>query len=135
MRYIRHFDVAIIPHLDNALTQSMNPLKLYVYHALLVPVVSTPVANIGDFATYVRIGRTPQDFVGAIEDCLRRNPLSSDLPRLRALLRENSWPERVRCVLKLIEQTLELPGNTLSPASQVSRLKAPKCRVARRAAH
>jgi len=135
LRYIRHFDVAIIPHLDNALTQSMNPLKLYVYHALLVPVVSTPVANIGDFATYVRIGQTPQDFVGAIDDCLRHNPLSSDLPRLRALLRENSWPERVKCVLNLIGQKLELPREVLSPANQVSRLKTPECRATECAAH
>ena len=114
LRYIRHFDTAIIPHLNNDLTRNMNPLKLYVYHSLLVPVVSTPIANISDFEDFVRIGRTPQDFVRQIEDCLRCNPLSNDLPRLRTLLRENSWPERVNCVLEMIERELAKPQQRLS---------------------
>ena len=37
IRYIRHFDVAMVPHLDNELTRHMNPLKLYVYFSLHVP--------------------------------------------------------------------------------------------------
>ena len=121
LHYIRHFDVAMIPHVDNSLTKSMNPLKLYVYHALFVPVVSTPIANIGDFEKFVRIGRTPQEFLCMIEDCLRNNPLSSDLPHLRALLKENSWPQRVRRVLELIELEFAKPQDTLSPESKVNR--------------
>ncbi len=31
---IAHFDVALIPHLDNDMSRSMNPLKAYVYCAL-----------------------------------------------------------------------------------------------------
>ncbi len=124
LRYIRHFDVAMIPHVDNSLTRSMNPLKLYVYHALFVPVISTPIANIGDFENFVRIGRTPQEFLRAIEDCLRNNPLSSDLPHLRALLKENSWPQRVKRVLELIELEFAKTQETLSPVNQIIRREA-----------
>ena len=133
LRYIRHFDAAIIPHVDNELTKSMNPLKLYVYHALFVPVISTPIANIGDFEHFVRIGRTPQEFIRAIDDCLRNNPLSSDLPRLRALLRENSWPQRVKRVLELIELELAKPQDTLSSLSQVNRWETREDQTVRRA--
>ena len=66
LRYIRHFDVAIIPHLDSELTRSMNPLKLYVYFSLHVPVVSTPIANIGDFREFVQVGHTPEEFIERI---------------------------------------------------------------------
>ena len=104
LRYIRHFDVAIIPHLDNELTGSMNPLKLYVYFSLLVPVVSTAIQNIGDFNDFVRVARSPQEFVRTIEECLCNDPLENELPRLRELLEENSWPERVKYVLELIER-------------------------------
>ncbi len=104
LRYIRHFDVAIIPHLDNELTRSMNPLKLYVYFSLLMPVVSTEIQNIGDFNEFVRVARSPQEFVRTIDECLYKDPLATDLPRLRELLKENSWPERVKYVLELIEQ-------------------------------
>ena len=124
LRYIRHFDAAIIPHLDNGLTRSMNPLKLYVYHALLVPVIATPIANMGDFSRFVRIGETPQEFVRAIEQCLRDNPILGDLSNLRALLRENSWPERVKCVLELIERELAKTPEGLSVVSRGSRCQA-----------
>lgn len=40
------FDIAIMPHLANELTDSMNPLKIYVYRALGRPVVTTDVGNI-----------------------------------------------------------------------------------------
>ncbi len=106
LRYIQHFDVAIIPHLDNELTRSMNPLKLYVYFSLLVPVVSTAIRNIGDFSEFVRVARSPQEFVRTIDECLCNDPLANELPRLRELLKENSWPERVKCVLELIEREL-----------------------------
>ena len=104
LRYIRHFDVAIVPHLDNELTRHMNPLKLYVYHSLMVPVVSTAIENIGDFGEFVRVARSPQEFAHAIDDCLRNDPLAMDRPRLRKVLKENSWPERVMRVLELIER-------------------------------
>ena len=121
LRYIRHFNAAIIPHLDNQLTKNMNPLKLYVYHALFVPVVSTPIANIGDFGKFVRIGRTPQEFVRAIDECLSDNPLTTDLSHLRVLLKENSWPERVKRVLELIEQEFANPLEPLSLVGPVIR--------------
>ena len=89
LRYVRHFDVAIVPHLDNELTRHMNPLKLYVYHSLLVPVVSTAIENLGDLSEFVRVARSPQEFVRAIDDCLRNDPLANDLPRLRKVLKEN----------------------------------------------
>ena len=123
LRYIRHFDVAIIPHVDSSLTRSMNPLKLYVYHALFVPVISTPISNIGDFEKFVRIGRTPREFIRAIDDCLRNNPLSSETPHLRTLLKKNSWPQRVERVLEMIELELTKPQQIVSPESHVNRRK------------
>ena len=102
LRYIRHFDVAIIPHLDSELTRSMNPLKLYVYFSLHVPVVSTPIANIGDFREFVQVGRTPEEFIEQIGHCLDNNPVSGDIERVRSLLEINSWNERVTRILTLV---------------------------------
>ena len=82
----------------------MNPLKLYVYFSLLVPVVATEIQNIGDFNEFVRVARSPQEFVRTVDECLCKDPLATDLPRLRELLKENSWPERVKYVLELIER-------------------------------
>ena len=103
VRYIRHFDVAMIPHLDNDLTRNMNPLKLYVYFSLYVPVVTTSIANIEDFGEFIQIGSTSEEFIKRIEDCLDNNPISGNLERIRNLLKTNSWNERVTRLLTLIE--------------------------------
>ena len=102
LHYIRHFDVAIIPHLDSELTRSMNPLKLYVYFSLHVPVVSTPIANIGDFREFVQVGRTPDEFIERIDHCLDNNPVAGNVERIRSLLEVNSWNERVTRILALV---------------------------------
>ena len=102
LRYIRHFDVAMIPHLDSELTRSMNPLKLYVYFSLHVPVVSTHIANIGDFREFVQVGRNPEEFIERISHCLENNPVSGNVERMRSLLEANSWDERVTRILTLV---------------------------------
>ena len=107
LRYIRHFDVAIIPHLDSELTRSMNPLKLYVYFSLHVPVVSTPVANIGDFEDILQIGRTPEEFIERVDYCLDNNPVSGNIERIRRLLKANSWNERTARIMTLVRKEFD----------------------------
>ena len=117
IQYIKYFDVAIIPHLDNDLTRNMNPLKLYVYFSLHVPVVTTSIANLTGFAELTRIARTPEEFVEQIEHCLDRNPVKENRERLRELVKVNSWGERARRALELIEGEFR---NVDGPAMQVS---------------
>lgn len=104
-RFIRHFDVAIIPHLDNALTRHMNPLKLYVYFSLGVPIVATPIANAGAAREFLRVGKTADEFVDRIEACLASGP-PTDSSRITELLEENSWEARVAQVIPLIDEAL-----------------------------
>ena len=108
LRYIRHFDVAIIPHLDNDLTRSMNPLKMYVYQSLHVPVVSTPIENIEDFGGLVHVGDTPEEFIAKVEGCLQRAPEAEQPRGTLELLRARSWPERVERVLALVEREFSI---------------------------
>ena len=109
LRYIRHFDVAMIPHLDNELTRHMNPLKLYVYFSLKVPIVATPIANTDAIGAFVRTGRTADEFVAAIEACLRDDVLRGKEGQMAKLVRENSWEERATRIMALIERALAPP--------------------------
>lgn len=43
--YLQHADVLLVPHLVDAFTDSLDPIKLYEYQAVDRPVVSTPVAG------------------------------------------------------------------------------------------
>src|SRR4029077_12264333 len=82
LRFVEHFDVALIPHVDNEMTRSMNPLKAFVYCAAGVPVVSTPVANLGELAGLVTIARDANAFAAAIEASLRSGRCTRDLQTL-----------------------------------------------------
>jgi len=107
LRFIRHFDVAMVPHLDNELTRHMNPLKLYVYFSLRVPIVATPIANTDDMDEFVRVGGTPDEFIDAIEQCLADDPFQGAEQRVTELLRRNSWEERTARIMSLLEEALD----------------------------
>ncbi|WP_235915545.1 glycosyltransferase [Puerhibacterium puerhi] len=48
--YVTHADVLVVPHVVDAFTDSLDPLKLYEYRAAGRPVVATPVAGFRDTA-------------------------------------------------------------------------------------
>ncbi|MEO6317455.1 MAG: glycosyltransferase [Acidimicrobiales bacterium] len=101
---IRHFDVGLIPHLDNKMTRSMNPLKAFVYCALGVPIVSTPVANLDEMSEFITVAEGPDEFVVAIEEALRSGHQRPE----RAALLPHSWDERVERVLRQVDEAAEL---------------------------
>ena len=48
--YLQHAEVLVVPHLVNAFTQSLDPIKAYEYAAVGRPVVTTPVAGFRELA-------------------------------------------------------------------------------------
>jgi len=46
--YLQHADVLLVPHIIDAFTDSLDPIKLYEYRAVGRPVISTPVAGFRD---------------------------------------------------------------------------------------
>lgn len=90
---IRSFDVALIPFKRNHVCDVCDPLKLYEYLALGVPVVTTvPSAVAGDPPPAV-YAETPDGFIDAI-----RSELANDSPHRRQSRREfaarHTWRRR-----------------------------------------
>ncbi|HEX2382910.1 MAG TPA: glycosyltransferase, partial [Acidimicrobiales bacterium] len=100
---ISQFDVALIPHLDNEMSRSMNPLKAYVYCSLGVPIVSTPVANLEQLADFITFANGTAEFVAAIESALATGRRVPD----RDTLWPHSWDVRVEEVLALVDEAVE----------------------------
>ena len=98
--YIAHFDVGLIPHVDDDMTRSMNPLKAYVYCAAGIPVVSTPVANLDDLAGMIRVAHGPDEFEASIEAALAAERVPVD----PALIEPLTWRRRLTQVLELIDR-------------------------------
>ena len=113
-RFIRAFDVAIIPHLDNEMTRSMQPLKAFVYCSLGMPVVSTNVANLDSLSDFITTASHPSDFIAAIDRALERGrvPMSE---RLLQTLKENSWTVRAARALELVDGAMAGRGNVDRP--------------------
>jgi glycosyltransferase involved in cell wall biosynthesis len=101
--YIRHFDVALVPHLRNALTDAMNPLKAFVYFALGIPVVSTDIMNLGELRGEVTVIDSPESCIAAIEQIVSADRPATSPPRAEDLKR-HAWPGRVDRIVTLIER-------------------------------
>ncbi len=106
-QYISNFDVAIIPHLDNDLTRSMNPLKLFVYCSMNVPVVTTDVANIDELRDMVAVASGKNDFVAKVENVLRMDRTAGVNRKHMEVLEKETWNERVQKILELIDNEWE----------------------------
>ncbi len=70
--WMARFSVAIIPHVKNAMTEAMNPLKAYQYLAMGIPTVSSDVANIDELREHIVVAGNAADFGAAIEAAARR---------------------------------------------------------------
>ncbi|WP_439597759.1 glycosyltransferase family 4 protein [Falsiroseomonas sp.] len=107
LRYMHCFDVAIMPHLRNAVSDRMNPLKLYVYVALGIPVVSTDVANIDELRDRIAVAADAEDFLARLDLAVaRRSFTGPHRPPSAGELWPISWPKRVADMVGLCQRAL-----------------------------
>lgn len=97
--YLAGFDVCMIPHVRNAFTDRMDPLKLYEYLAAGRPVVSTAIAGVDPFNHVIRVAETAEDFSAAIRELLLQKGGAED--RIQAA-RLHSWQSRVDLMLSTL---------------------------------
>lgn len=100
--YCRRFDAAILPFVINELTLNANPLKLREYLAAGLSVVSTPIPEVRELGSLVRIGSTCADFVSHLECVLSQEQSGTRLAVSMEMDRE-SWDERVEEMSRAID--------------------------------
>jgi glycosyltransferase involved in cell wall biosynthesis len=89
-------DVCLIPHVRNALTEAMSPLKLYEYLAAGRPVAALDVPPIRDVSPRVVIADSLAD---AVAGALRLGPASE--AERRRFAEEHSWRSRQDRIVEL----------------------------------
>ncbi len=99
------FDVAIIPHVIDRFTQSMNPLKLYEYLAAGKPVIATAVAGVEQFGDLVTLAISPEDFSKGIEDAIQNESVEIMERRMHAV-DSHRWEDRWRLMTEVLERDL-----------------------------
>lgn len=103
-KYMAGFDVGLLPQLINDYTRSMFPMKFFEYLAAGLPVVSTALPALRDFASNHSVARDANAFSAAISAVLAgRGPA---VPQIEdPLLQVNSWDARLAQMMTVIEAT------------------------------
>ena len=103
LSYIKNFDVAIMPHMRNEISENMNPLKLYVYFALGVRIVTTEVANIDDIGPLVAVAQDHDGFIDAVASALEGVGVMISPEEHQRVLDRVSWRSRVEDAMRALE--------------------------------
>ena len=102
-------DIGLLPLLINDYTRAMFPMKFFEYLAAGLPVVSTALPALHEFASIHGVGQGATAFAAAIESALAgRGPKPPDVDD--PLLQANSWDARLDQMLAIIEVTPRRPA-------------------------
>jgi len=123
-RYVKAFDIGLVPYRLADYTANVYPTKLNEYLAMGVPVVATDLPEIRrfnrDHGDIVSVAGTPEAYVTAI-----RAALGPDRPGCRdrriAVARTNSWSSRIDAMSALVETAIE--RRDAAPARWEERLR------------
>lgn len=101
-KIVAQSDVCILPHKVDALTRSLDPIKLYDYLATGRPVVTTPVAMHEEIKPYVSIASTAAGFETAILNALKESGTKA-LERRKAAM-SHIWDKRKDAALSILRK-------------------------------
>ncbi len=105
-KYIKNFDVCLLPHKVNEFTISMDPVKIYEYLAAGKPVVSTPIMSLKRFKTLIYFSKDNLDFIEKIRFLLRGRENEEIVQKRREFAFQNSWRKRIEMTIQILKKSL-----------------------------
>ncbi|MGE3517308.1 MAG: glycosyltransferase, partial [Vicinamibacterales bacterium] len=109
-RYIKAFDVGLVPYRLSDYTAHVYPTKLNEYLAMGIPVVSTDLHEIRQFVRrhgcVVAVADSTDTFVAAVRRACEADDAAAE-DRQIAVARENGWTARLEAMSALVEAALE----------------------------
>jgi len=102
--FLRGFDVALLPFVNNELTVNANPLKLREYLAAGLPVIASPIPEVVRYASQVALASTAEEYEKAIDALLKKDDLGPSLAR-SAKMASESWDAKVIEIEGILRKT------------------------------
>ena len=108
-RFVKGFDVGIVPYVDTPYTRSVIPTKMNEYLAMGTPVVATDLPEIRRFVEthgdVVDVAASADAFVDAVRGAVAKRSIIQTQQRI-SVARTNSWDERIARMSTLVEEAL-----------------------------
>lgn len=108
--YMEHFDVGIVPYLENSYTDTVVPTKINEYLAMGKPVVSTALPAVRAFnerhAEVITSATQPGSFIEAIERALSLPADDITRSRRREIAALSDWQTQLEVACSLIETAM-----------------------------
>ncbi len=103
-RYIKSFDVGIIPHKNDRFVKYTNSLKILEYLACSKPVVTTPGSGVERFSEIVEIKEKKQEFNKALNKILKPDYMNKQI--YQDALAQHNWKYKADKMLDVIFKKL-----------------------------
>ena len=101
-KYIKWFDVAILPFKKNKITESTSPIKMFEYMAAQIPIVSVDLSEPKKYKS-VLIAKNYNEFIELIFKAKDLKNNNEYLSLIDKEAKENSWENRVKLIDDIIQ--------------------------------
>lgn len=98
-KFAAYWDVAIIPFINNELTRGVNPIKVFEYLQLRLPVIASEMPEIIDYP-YVTLAVGSKEFEKAI---IKSIGINMDESKIQKFIEKNTWENKCCELLNCIE--------------------------------
>jgi uncharacterized SAM-binding protein YcdF (DUF218 family)/glycosyltransferase involved in cell wall biosynthesis len=109
-RYVKEFDVGIVPYLLTDYTANVYPTKLNEYLSMGIPVVATDLPEIRrfnrDHGNVVEVAADADAFAAAIKRSLNGASTTDVVKRRIEVAQSNSWEQRIGAMNRLIDRAM-----------------------------
>lgn len=105
-RFLKGFDVAIMPYRLSDLGHSVHPDKMYQYMAAGLPIVATPIREVVQFSNVIELAQGGGNFCAAIERSLYQRNYAK-IHKGIAIAQRESWNARAETAVNLIMNNLK----------------------------